>query len=186
MLVKHINYIDFNGNQREEDAYFNLTDAELSEWLVENNGGQIEEIMKELIRTDNMAEVLRLFKSLIYKSYGKKTPDGRRFMKSKEILDDFVETEAYSQLFMDLVSDPKKFAEFFAAILPKEYGQNVLEFTKDPAKMPGNLGNYIPKPVESTPTPAPAPMPVSAPTPAPTPTPVAPVETKIVDIPTVQ
>ena len=62
--------------------------------------------------------LIDLFKDLILRSYGEKSADGRRFIKSKELSTAFSQTEAYSELFMELVTDAEKAAEFVNGITP--------------------------------------------------------------------
>ena len=57
-------------------------------------------------------------KDIILKSYGVKSPDGRRFIKNQEVRDAFVQTEAYSQLFMELATNAQAASDFVAGIIP--------------------------------------------------------------------
>jgi hypothetical protein len=60
---------------------------------------------------------MELYKELIDRSYGIKDADGRRFRKSPEILQDFKDTNAYSELFMELATDQKAGGEFISGIV---------------------------------------------------------------------
>ena len=119
MLKKTIKYTDYNGNEREEDFYFNLTKAELIELEASVNGGYTE-LIKQLINTTNTAEIAKVWKDVILNAYGVKSVDGKRFIKNQDVKDEFVQSEAYSELYMELLSDPKKASAFIEAILPKE------------------------------------------------------------------
>lgn len=122
MLKKTIKFEDYNGMMREEDHYFNLTKAELMEMEMGEVGGLSEKINRISQKLD-VPEIMEIFKELILKSYGEKTPDGRGFMKKNgELAEAFAETEAYSELFMELVSDADKASEFINGILPKVEG----------------------------------------------------------------
>ena len=119
MLVKTITYTDYNGNERTEDFYFNLTKAELINMEVSVEGG-FSELLKKIVREKNAPKLSEYFQELIKKAYGVKSADGRRFMKSDEITRDFTETEAYSVLYTELVMDDKAAAAFVNGIMPKD------------------------------------------------------------------
>ena len=117
MFKKTIKYIDFDNNDREEDFYFNLTKAEVAEMELSENGG-ISKLLQKIIAEKDQKRIVEFFKDFIIRSYGEKSNDGRRFMKSKEITDAFTQTEAYSILFMELATDEGKAAEFVNAVIP--------------------------------------------------------------------
>ena len=119
MLKKTIEYTDYDGNQRKEDFYFNLTKAELTEMNFSTKGGFEKWIMK-IINAQDSKEIIGVFKEIILKSYGEKSLDGRRFIKNDELRESFAQTEAYSQLFMELATDDVKAAEFINGIIPAE------------------------------------------------------------------
>ena len=119
MLKKTITYTDYNGVERTEDHYFNLTKAEIMEMELSTTGGLAEMIQKITAAQDAPA-IIKLFKDLVLKSYGEKSPDGRRFIKSKEISDAFAQTEAYSQLFMELATDADAASKFVNGIMPAD------------------------------------------------------------------
>lgn len=118
MLKKRMKYIDFDGNEREEDFYFNLTKAEIAEMDLTTEGGMIA-MLNRIIAAQDVPSLVAVFKELIAKSYGIKSPDGRRFMKSPEIFADFAQTEAYSNLFMELAFDAEAAAAFVNGIAPE-------------------------------------------------------------------
>jgi hypothetical protein len=117
MLKKTITYRDYNGVERKEDFYFNLTQAELTEMQMSVNGG-LTEMINKLVSTQDAPAIIKVFKNLILKSYGEKSLDGKKFVKSEEISTAFLQTEAYSNLFMELATDADKAAEFFNGIIP--------------------------------------------------------------------
>lgn len=119
MLKKTITYTDYNGNERTEDFYFNLTKAECAELEMSVNGG-ITAMIEKIIAAQEQPKLISVFKEFILKAYGVKSLDGKRFMKSDEIRTEFAETEAYSILFMELATDSNKAADFFNGIIPKE------------------------------------------------------------------
>lgn len=119
MLKKTIKYTDYNGLEREEDFYFNLTKAEIMEMEMGTVGGMSEMIQK-IVSTQDAPAIIKIFKELVLKAYGEKSADGKRFIKSKEIADAFAQTEAYSNLFMELATDSDAAAAFVNGIVPKD------------------------------------------------------------------
>lgn len=119
MIKKTITYTDYNGTERTEDFYFNLNKAEITEMELSVDGGFAEKI-KQIIAAKKQSEIIKLFKDIILRAYGKKSDDGRRFIKSEEISKEFSQTEAYSDLFMELSVNDELAAEFINGIMPKD------------------------------------------------------------------
>ena len=118
MIKKTIKYTDYNGNEREEDFWFNINQAEAIE-MQADAGGELDAFIKKIISEHDAKALVGYFKKLILMSYGRKSLDGRRFEKSKEISEEFSQTEAYPILFMELAQDSEKASEFVNGILPK-------------------------------------------------------------------
>ena len=133
MYKKTIKYTDYNGNDREEDFWFNISKAELATMELSIDGG-MENYLKEIIAKKNGAEIMRVFTDIIRKSYGVKSLDGKRFQKSPELSDEFMQTEAYSELFMELVTDAKAASEFVNGIMPTMEKPSIPAPTPIPAK----------------------------------------------------
>lgn len=119
MLKKNIKYVDYDGNERAEDFYFNLNKAEVIELQLGTVGG-LTKTLEKIVQEKDASRIIEYFKTLILKAYGEKSADGRRFIKSQELRDAFEQTEAYSELFIELASDAKMAAEFINGALPKE------------------------------------------------------------------
>lgn len=117
MLKKTITYTDYDNNERTEDFYFNLSKAEVAEMEMSIEGGMVQQIEK-IVAEKDAKRIMSTFKNFILKSYGKKSPDGKRFVKSQELRDEFEQTEAYSMLFMELVTDAQAAATFVNGIIP--------------------------------------------------------------------
>ena len=117
MLCKHVTYEDFDGLERTEDFYFNLTKAEVAEMQMSAAGG-LDKMINRIIAEQDGKRIVELFKDLVLRSYGKKSDDGRRFIKSQELRDEFAQTEAYSDLFMELATDADAAAKFVNGIAP--------------------------------------------------------------------
>lgn len=117
MFKKTITYNDYNGVERKEDFYFNLTKAELVKMDMKTPGGFINKVNRVISKQDQ-PELVEIFEELVHKSFGVKTPDGRGFSKPAAELEAFLETEAYSILFMELVTNADFAAQFFNGIIP--------------------------------------------------------------------
>lgn len=117
MIKKTINYVDYNGTERSEDFYFNLNEAELTEMELSTKGG-MSTMLESIIAAENTEQIIEVFKRLILNSYGEKSDDGRRFVKSEELSTAFSQTEAYVKLFMELATDTKAAIEFVNGIMP--------------------------------------------------------------------
>ncbi len=115
MLKKTITYTDYNGVERTEDFYFNLSKAEAMEMELSTSGG-LTEMVRRIVAAQDTPTIIKVFKEILLKSYGEKSPDGKRFIKSEALSEEFAQTEAYSQLFMELASDDKAAAAFVNGI----------------------------------------------------------------------
>ena len=124
MLGKEITYTDYNGVERKETFFFNLSKAELTEMQLGTTGGW-GEMMEKIISAKDTPSLVSAFKNVILKSYGEKSPDGKQFIKSEELSKAFSQTEAYSNLFVELLSDNKKAAEFVNGIIPADLAEQV-------------------------------------------------------------
>lgn len=122
MLKETIKYTDYNGVERTEDFWFHLSKAELMEWEMGTTGG-LTEMIKRIVDAQDAPAIIKIFKELVLKAYGQKSPDGKRFIKSKELATEFSQTEAYSQLFMDLATDADKAAAFVNGIMPSDVAE---------------------------------------------------------------
>ena len=139
MYAKTIKYTDYNGNEREETFYFNLSKAEIIDLEWRTPGG-LENHFKSIMQRLNGQELADTFKMLIQKSYGVKDPEGRRFIKNQEVLNNFIETEAYSELYIQLATDDKAAAEFVNGIFPKD----VVEAARRNKEMAEKAGLNLP------------------------------------------
>lgn len=117
MLVKTITYTDYNGVSRTEDFYFNLSRPEIIE-MEYSPDGSLTEMIEKLVSPADTPTIIRLIKDFIIKSYGEKSLDGKRLVKSPELATAFSQTEAYTQLFMELVTDSQKASDFINGVLP--------------------------------------------------------------------
>lgn len=121
MIKKTIKYTDYNGVERTEDYYFNLNKAEVVEMEVSVEGGY-SNLINRITKSDDIREIVNVLKTIILKSYGKKSIDGKRFIKvddnGKPLYRQFEDTEAFVELYMELAGDANKAAEFVNAVIP--------------------------------------------------------------------
>lgn len=121
MLKKTIKYTDYNGVERTEDFLFNLSKAELMEMEMGTTGG-LAEMIQNIVKSEDAPAIIKVFKDIILKAYGEKSADGKRFIKISDagipLSIGFSQTEAYSQLFMELATDADAAANFIKGIVP--------------------------------------------------------------------
>lgn len=117
MIKKTVTYTDFNGVERTEDFFFHLSQAEVAEMQLSVNGGYAE-MLQKIIGAKDTPSLIKIFKELLLKAYGEVSDDGRRFIKSEELSEAFSQTEAYSQIFMELAANDVAAAEFCKGIMP--------------------------------------------------------------------
>lgn len=136
MLKKTITYTDYNGVERREDFWFNLSKAELMEMELGVTGG-LTEYMRRIVSAQDQPSLIKIFKDIILKSYGEKSADGKRFVKIDEhgipLSLGFSQTEAYSILFMELSTDDEAAAAFINGIVPADVSKEIENI--DPATL---------------------------------------------------
>lgn len=126
MFTKKITYTDYRGNKRTEEFFFNLNKAELAEMELSTVGG-LHDMLKKIMETEDMPQIVKIFKQLILRSYGEISSDGKRFIKSEELSEAFSQTEAYSELFMELAQNPDAAAAFVNGVIPEEMTKAAIE-----------------------------------------------------------
>lgn len=120
MLKKTIKYKElFTDEEKTEVAFFHLSQAELIELEMSKEGGFVDTMNRIIAANDNHA-IIREMKNVILLSYGRQSPDGRKFIKNKEQRDEFESSEAYSALFMELATNTDSAIEFFQGIIPSD------------------------------------------------------------------
>lgn len=130
MFTKTVTYKDFDGNERTEVCRFNLSEPEIIEMESSYPGG-LEQMLKKIIEEKDQQKILAVFKELMLKSYGEKTPDGKRFVKSKELSEAFSQTGAYEQLYMRILRDTDFAIEFTNDIMPERVRQAASQVSAD-------------------------------------------------------
>ena len=133
MLTKTVKYTDYNGNERTETFNFNLTKAEIAEMELSMPGGMSATVQR-IIEAQDTKELITIFKDLLLRSYGVKSPDGRRFIKNDELREEFSQTEAYSDMFMELATDAEAASEFINKIIPSDMQKQLENMPDDVRK----------------------------------------------------
>lgn len=122
MLQKEIKFVDYNGVERKEKFNFNLSKAEIMEMEMGTTGG-FSEMVQKIIDAQDTPSLIKLFKDLILKAYGEKSADGRQFIKSEELSRAFSQTEAYTELFMELATNAEEATKFINGIVPADLAE---------------------------------------------------------------
>ena len=118
MYKKTITYTDFNGTERTEDFYFHMTQAEILKMEYSQEGGMTNVIQK-IIETEETTKLLPLFETVVRMSYGKRSVDGRHFEKKQEYTDQFLASEAYSNMFIEFMMNADEAAKFINNVCKK-------------------------------------------------------------------
>ena len=140
MLTKTVKYTDYNGNERTEKLNFHLTKAEIAEMELSMPGGMSATIQR-IIEAQDTKQLIDIFKDLLLRSYGVKSPDGRRFIKNDELREEFSQTEGYSELFMELATDAKAASDFVNGIIPTDMQEQLKNMPEDMKKQIEDVTN---------------------------------------------
>lgn len=130
MLKKTFEYDDYEGNKIRQDAYFHLSEAELTEMTLSEKGG-LDKLLQKIIDAKDTTEIIKVFKDIICKSYGELAPDGKSFRKTDEkgnpLYLNFIATPMYDQLFMELATNDEAGADFINGVMPKKVSEKMKE-----------------------------------------------------------
>lgn len=143
MLKKTVTYTNFNDEEITEDHFFHLSKAELVELEASYDGGLSKEL-EQIVEKENPKDIIAMFKKLILDAYGVKSSDGTRFIKNQELREQFESSEAYSEIFMELVTDADAASQFVNGIVPKGMDQDVSDIKQKLQDKP-----EVPKPLEA-------------------------------------
>lgn len=124
MLKETRTYTDYNGNERTEDFYFNLSKAELMKMMMTSDGDLVEWLEK-ITKAKDKKKIAGLFEEIIQKAYGVKSEDGKRFIKNDKVLAEFMESPVYSDIYMELATDDVKAINFIKGIMPSEIAKQI-------------------------------------------------------------
>lgn len=146
MYKKTIKFTDFNGIERTQDFYFYLSKTDLTRLNSRVEGG-IQNKFENIINKLNVKELVATVEELVKAAYGEKSDDGVRFIKSAALSESFAQTNAYDELFMELITNPDALADFIKKVLPAD-----LQTKIDEEMAKGNIPEIVPaKVTEVTP-----------------------------------
>lgn len=144
MYKRTVEFEDYDGNNRKEDFYFHLNKAEVIQWLTCNGGYTLDKMLKKLYDEGRGRDIMDTFEDLMRRAYGVKSVDGRRFDKSKEIWENFRNTEAFSVIFTDLVTNAKAAGAFINSIIPSNMAKEINSIMEDNIDgVPEELRDYM-------------------------------------------
>ena len=135
MLKKTITYKDFNEQEVSEDFFFHLSKAELVELEMSHDGG-LSDSLKRIVEAEDGKGIIAEFKNIILSAYGVRSSDGRRFTKNQQLREEFESTEAYSELFMELVTNTDSAIEFINGVIPQGMAEEAAKLTAAPDLKP--------------------------------------------------
>ena len=131
MLRKEVKYKDFDGNDRKDVLWFHLNEVEITEMDLETSGGLVK-YMESIIDTNDVNQLIEIFKDLLIRSYGERSMDGKHFYKDDKIRNEFVSSAAYPVLYMEMVSDADKAVEFINGIVPSNIREQMAKIENTP------------------------------------------------------
>lgn len=123
MLKKTITYTNYNDEQKTRDYYFNLKKSELIDLQFSTAKGFMNYI-EEITKSQDNVRIWKAFRDIVLLAYGEKSEDGERFVKSDELRKSFEETEAFSELIYELMSNETAAANFINGIMPADLAAN--------------------------------------------------------------
>lgn len=146
MIEQKVTYEDYDGNNRTETAMFHLNKVEFTKWLAMEGDYSLDKVIEKIITTHNAKEMVNLLDGIISMSYGEKSLDGRQFLKSPESLRLFKQSEMYSELFNQLLTDDKRALEFIIGVMPKDVAKEIKqEMSKNPDALPERYRSMLQK-----------------------------------------
>lgn len=135
MLSQTVIYQDFNDNTQTDTLYFHLSEMEWLDLDMNAHEGKFKDVVEKAVRENDAKTMFNLFKQLVDKSYGRKSEDGRRFLKNADLLEEFKDSEAYNSFFVDLMSDINKAAAFFNGLMPNKLLDRVKDKTPEQIRL---------------------------------------------------
>lgn len=135
MLTKTITYTDFNDNERTEDFYFHLSEREIMNLHTKYDGG-LDGAIEAMVQSNDIHELLAVLQEIILLSYGVKSADGKSFVKSDEVKQQFEYSAAFSELYLDLLSDEQNAVDFIKNLLPTKAQKRIEELEAEAKPKP--------------------------------------------------
>ena len=124
MFKKKITYVDYNDQERTEDFYFNLSRSELIMLETTTPGGYAA-MLQRIVDSNDQRQLMEEFTNLIKMSYGVKSEDGKHFIKNEEVVNDFLNSAAFDQMFLEFFTDENAASDFANGVIPKKLMDNI-------------------------------------------------------------
>lgn len=141
MITREITYTDYNGDEQTEKYYFDLTIPEMLE-LSFSSAGDIQSTLERLSNSRKVGEIFNIIQTLIFKSVGVKSDDGKRFVKNEEVLNDFKQSRGYEAFLMKMMQDTKYASKFIEQLIPQDRIRQIAGVEKvDGGKHPLAMNN---------------------------------------------
>lgn len=153
MIKKRITWKDFLEESHTEDFYFHLKQDELVEMELGHSGETFSSYLQTMVKSDDKGAILTAVKKFVAASYGRRSEDGRRFDKDPEWTQEFLKSQAYTVLFMELVTSETAATEFIMGVFPKEMMDDpTIKGAIEEAMATGNVkGTKVDVPLPETP-----------------------------------
>lgn len=130
MYKKTLTYTDFKGQKRTEELCFNMTEVELMKWAAQPSGYTHDQLVDNMLKKGNTEGLMDMLDDLFRRSYGELSLDGKRFVKSPEIQQEFFESNAYPALFLELATNSEEASRFFNEVFPANINETLAKFSK--------------------------------------------------------
>lgn len=138
MLEKPITYTDFNGVERTDTFFFHLSESALTGIVMGVLGFDapaevnVNEVLQAIVARGNANEIISTFEDIIRKSVGQKSADGIRFIQTDDIVDRFMQSNAFQELYLMLLQSDEFRQEFFTGILPAKLAAKAVQARNQP------------------------------------------------------
>lgn len=146
MLKKTITYKNYLDEEVSEDFYFHLSKAELVELELSHKDG-LSAALQRIIEAEDGKGIVEEFKTIILTAYGIRSDDGRQFTKNNEIREEFKSTQAFSDLFMELILNTDAAIEFINGIIPADMAAEAAKLAAPELKPVEEQVTVLPTPV---------------------------------------
>lgn len=113
MLKQKVQYEDFDGATQVEDLYFNLNRMELIALQSRYGKEDMAAYIDKLVEDKDIEKVYEILNDIVLSAYGIRSEDGKRFLKSETIREEFKQSLAYDALIEDFHDETRKVLESF-------------------------------------------------------------------------
>jgi len=130
LFKKTVTYKDYNGDEQTDTYWFHLSEDEVTvieyEAVTDRTLG-LADMIEKIVKDMKGKEMIGIITNLVEKAYGIRSTDGKRFIKTPELYEEFKSTAGYSKFFFELVTNADTLVEWFNGLLP----ENLAELAED-------------------------------------------------------